>query len=142
MRDQQGGERRGVQVRLWGAALVVALLTAALLTGCAGSTPTPVPTLSPAVQQLVGTWEISEGILAKTGESVAGQRMEFRSDGTFTWEKKEGTYSVYKDMAMRLTSTYGEELSYDIKLSGDSLVMDHYTSCGKQDHFVLKRLTQ
>ncbi len=134
-----GGRQPGRQARAW-RGIVAVLLLAALLAGCAGGTPTPAPTLSATAQQLVGQWLISEGVLAKSGESLAGQKMEFRRDGTFTWEKKEGTYSVYEDMAVQLASTYGEELSYEIKLTGDTLEMNHYTSCGKQDHFLLQRL--
>jgi len=117
------------------------LLAGLLLTGCAGAkAEQPTATPSALARELIGKWKITEGTLAKTGDSVAGQTMEFRSDGTFTWEKREGTYSVYQDVGVKMVSTYGEELSYDIELNGDTMRMTHGTNCGKLDDFKLERI--
>lgn len=67
--------------------------------------------------------------------------MEFRGDGTFSWEGKSGEYSLFRDETIRLKrSAVGEKQEYYISLSQDTLTLTRYTNCGKEDQYILTRV--
>ncbi len=125
-------------------ALAIALLAACLgeaLAGCRASAPTSTPTPSPVERVLVGKWEVRGGTSPKA-QVIVGEQVEFLADGTYTWGKQEGSYSVFQDRAITLRSTYGEDLHYDLAIWGEALTLSRGTPCGKEERFELQRLKQ
>ena len=132
-------QRRVYSVRwAWGIGVVLVLGICILLTSCSdshtGSTPTP----SPAARLVMGGWQFSEGQLANPERGLPRQ-FQFLVDGTFTCGKTDGTYSFLQERAIVLRYTYGETYTYRFTVSGDTLILDRTTDCGRADHLVYRR---
>ncbi|MDI7274920.1 MAG: hypothetical protein QME94_02970 [Anaerolineae bacterium] len=103
------------------------------------TTPEPTPTISILATSLVGTWEVVDGEAPKA-PVILGERAEFQPGGAFTWGKRQGTYSVYRDVMITLRWQFGESFEYETTIQGDLLTIVRYTACGKQERFALRRV--